>query len=1080
MSILRDAAGDLDEGLQGVGSRYNAWMERLLAGAVFAGYRIEEVVGRGGMGVVYRATEARPQRTVALKVVASEFAADVDFRARFLRESQIAASIGHPNVVPVLRVGEEDGTLFLAMRFIRGTDLGALIAARGRLEALPAARIVDHIADALDTAHEQGFVHRDVKPANVLVEPGRRGEHPYLTDFGLAKQQASGTRLTQTGIALGTTDYMAPEQWEGGRVDARADVYSLGCVLFEALTGRVPYPREGQAARMYAHFTASPPIVSDLVSGLAAQFDQIIARALAKDPDERYLSAGDLGLAALAAAEGRPVPRAERSVATGQAAPSDRPSRRSDTTPRSRVSSASAQSPRDAGEVSNVVERSQDEAKPATTRVAPQAREAAVSQHPPATSSHLDVQSQNVSSDPAVEQSTRERAAANAAVAPLGAPREAQIDPRAASAKSPQAPAPQNTPAASRRRHRARLLVAAAGAVLAAVVAIIASAGGSGQRLTIPVGRNPAAIAVGSGAVWVAKDRDNTVSRINPSTGQVVGRPIAVGNGPGAIAVGAGAVWVANTGDDTVSRINGSTGQVVGRPIAVGKGPDAIAVGAGAVWVANTGDDTVSQIDASTGQVVGRPIAVGKGPDAIAVGAGAVWVANSLDGTVSQINPSTRQLLTIPVGNNPNAVDAVAIAVGAGAVWVANRLDNTVSQIGASTGQVVGKPIAVGKDPSAVAVGAGAVWVANRLDNTVSQIDASTGQVVGKPIPVGAYPDAVAVGSGAVWVANYYDNTVSRIDLGGFAQHIRSGTHPTRHSLTTSGSARQRTIPVVGLDPDAVAVSSGAVWVANVGGGVSQIDPSTGRIVGNPIAVGLDPDAVAVGAGAVWVANNGDNTVSRINPSTGDVVGKPIAVGKQPDSVAVGQGAVWVANDGDNTVSRINSSTGDVVGKPIALGFGPDAIAVGEGAVWVAARSDVDSGVAAINPSTGHVGTPMSVGKPIFLANLQPNAIAAGEGAVWVANSRADTVSRINPSTGDVIGKPIAVGKQPDAIAVGQGAVWVANYGDNTVSPINPSTGQVGKPIAVGKQPDAIAVGQGAIWVANSADNTVSRIAPAA
>jgi serine/threonine protein kinase len=290
-------------------------------GAIFAGYRIEERVGRGGMGVIYRATESRPERTVALKVVAPELAADADFRARFLRESQIAASIEHPHVVPVSRVGEEDGVLFIAMRFIGGRDLAALIAAEGRLEPSRVARIVDQIADALDTAHEQGLVHRDVKPANVLVERRRRGEHVYLTDFGLTKSLATNGRLTGTGMTVGTTDYMAPEQFEGGRLDARADVYSLGCVLFEALTTRVPYERSGQAARMYAHLTAPPPTVSDLVPGVSPTFDTVVARALAKSPDDRYPSAGDLASAALAAAEGRSVRRAERSVASGEAAP---------------------------------------------------------------------------------------------------------------------------------------------------------------------------------------------------------------------------------------------------------------------------------------------------------------------------------------------------------------------------------------------------------------------------------------------------------------------------------------------------------------------------------------------------------------------------------------------------------------------------------------------------------------------------------------------------------------------------------------------------------------------------------------
>jgi serine/threonine protein kinase len=294
-------------------------VEGLSVGDVFAGYRIDGIVGRGGMGVIYRATESRPARSVALKVVAPELAADEGFRARFLHESQIAASIEHPNVVPVLRVGDENGIVFLVMRLIPGTNLGALIAAEGHLEPLRSARIIDQVADALDSAHELGLVHRDVKPGNILVESRRRGDHAYLTDFGLTKRSA-GTKFTQTGLIVGTINYMAPEQFEGKRVDARADVYSLGCVLFEALTGQVPYLREGEPAVMYAHLTDPPPTISDLVPTLA-RFDEIVGRALAKNPDERYPSAGDLGMACLAAAEGRPVNRTERSVAAGAAAP---------------------------------------------------------------------------------------------------------------------------------------------------------------------------------------------------------------------------------------------------------------------------------------------------------------------------------------------------------------------------------------------------------------------------------------------------------------------------------------------------------------------------------------------------------------------------------------------------------------------------------------------------------------------------------------------------------------------------------------------------------------------------------------
>ncbi len=268
-------------------------MGELIIGALFAGYRLEGVVGRGGMGVVYRASEPRPARTVALKVVAPEIAEDPGFRERFLREAQITSSIEHPHVVPVLRVGEEAGRLFIAMRLIRGQDLAAMIRAAGRLDSLVAARLIDQVADALDVAHEQGLVHRDVKPANVLVERHRRGEHAYLTDFGLTKSFGSSGGMTSTGAVVGSTDYMAPEQWKGLRVDARTDVYSLGCVLFEALTGRVPFERDGPHARMYAHVNEPVPTVSSLVPE-RFRFNDVVGRAMAKEPAERYASAGDL------------------------------------------------------------------------------------------------------------------------------------------------------------------------------------------------------------------------------------------------------------------------------------------------------------------------------------------------------------------------------------------------------------------------------------------------------------------------------------------------------------------------------------------------------------------------------------------------------------------------------------------------------------------------------------------------------------------------------------------------------------------------------------------------------------------
>ena len=268
------------------------------------------------MGIVYRATQLSLGRPVALKLIAPEHAADGGFRERFQRESRMAAAIDHPNVIPVYEAGEEDGRLYLVMRWVAGTDLHKELRNGGRMEPARATAIVNQVAGALDAAHAAGLVHRDVKPANVLLS----GDHAYLADFGLTRFAGADAHLTTAGHFLGTVDYMAPEQFHPGPIDARADVYALGCVLFAALTGAPPFLRETVPATMLAHLNDPPPRGS-ATPGVSRDFDRVLARALAKSPEDRYPSAGDFGRAALAAAEGRSVTESERSVARGAAAP---------------------------------------------------------------------------------------------------------------------------------------------------------------------------------------------------------------------------------------------------------------------------------------------------------------------------------------------------------------------------------------------------------------------------------------------------------------------------------------------------------------------------------------------------------------------------------------------------------------------------------------------------------------------------------------------------------------------------------------------------------------------------------------
>jgi serine/threonine-protein kinase len=287
----------------------------LVVGDQFAGCRIEAVAGRGGMGVVYRATELALGRPVALKLLAGDRASDPDFRERFQRESRMAAAIDHPNVIPVYGAGEEDGRLYLVMRYVAGTDLQEELRRARKLDPARAADVVAQTAAGLDAAHAAGLVHRDVKPGNVLLS----GEHAYLSDFGLTRPVGSDTELTEAGQWIGTVDYCSPEQLRGERTDARSDVYALGCLLFTALTGSTPFGRGTVPSTMMAHLHDEPPRSS--AYGAPRDFDRVIWRALDKDPDHRYPSAGDLGRAALAAARGEPVTESERSVARGPAAP---------------------------------------------------------------------------------------------------------------------------------------------------------------------------------------------------------------------------------------------------------------------------------------------------------------------------------------------------------------------------------------------------------------------------------------------------------------------------------------------------------------------------------------------------------------------------------------------------------------------------------------------------------------------------------------------------------------------------------------------------------------------------------------
>ncbi len=286
-------------------------MPDLPAGSIFADHEILSVAGRGGMAVVYRARHVPLKREVALKLIAPEYSSDPEFRTRFQRECEAAASVQHPNVVSVYHAGEEDGSLYVTMRFVEGTDLAHVLADEGRLAPERAVELVEQVAAALDAAHRRGLVHRDVKPGNVLIDASGQA---LLTDFGVHKDLRADNAQTVAGGFVGTFDYAAPEQFKSEPADARTDVYALGGVLFHALTGRPPFPGDNNVAKMFAHVETAPTSVSELVPEVPERLAQVVARALAKRPDERYASAGALAEAARAALAAAPVAPAAQEI----------------------------------------------------------------------------------------------------------------------------------------------------------------------------------------------------------------------------------------------------------------------------------------------------------------------------------------------------------------------------------------------------------------------------------------------------------------------------------------------------------------------------------------------------------------------------------------------------------------------------------------------------------------------------------------------------------------------------------------------------------------------------------------------
>jgi len=602
---------------------------QLAVGEHLGAYRIEMLVARGGMGEVYRALDRRLGRPVALKVLVREIADQPLFRERFLRESRLAASLDHPNVLPIYEAGEFGDRLFIAMRFVEGTDLRQVLRQSAPLDPERALALIAPVAGALDAAHARGLVHRDVKPANVLIARAREedvAEHIYLSDFGLTTLSSDAVDVGQFS---GTADYAAPELVTGGRIDALTDVYALGCVLFEALTGQPPYRSGSVMAVLWGHVNDPPPSATARNRALPEAVDGVFQTALAKDPAKRPQSC-------------RALVDSARS-AVGVTRPGE--FRRSRRLP---VVAAAIAGVAVAALVASIWIGGGDDAgsivrlDPATNRVV--ARTGVAGRPTSIAAGH-----------------------GHAWAVEAGSSTVIRLDAAGGALRSSSA-------------HGVPSDVAVAGDVVAVAngedgtVALFDNSSGAFQD-TVQLGGfglSASSVAVDRHSVWVAAR--SQLERID-GTGTVAWTstlPFAHG-GEGRIevaatdvAVGEGSVWV--TGDvlnPTLWRLDPErTRRTVA--IALPFGPDAVAVAERTVWVANQLDDSVTRVDARSGRV-GPTIDVGHEPVALAASKGVVWVANRLDGTVSRIDTRTNHVTaTVAVGDA-----AEDVAVGAGAVWVA-------------------------------------------------------------------------------------------------------------------------------------------------------------------------------------------------------------------------------------------------------------------------------------------------------------------------------------------------------------------------------------------------------------------------
>jgi streptogramin lyase len=609
----------------------------------FLGYRPEELIGQGGMGVVYRARDLRLKRIVALKVMAPELAADERFRERFAREAELAMSLEHPNVVPIHDAGELDGRLYLVMRLVEGTDLRALLREEGALEPRRALAIVAQVAHALDAAHAKGLVHRDVKPSNVLLD---RDEHVYLADFGLTR--SFGSTSSTDGPSVGTPAYLAPEQIEGQEIDGRADVYSLGCLLYECLTGAPPFAASSRLAVAWAHLEEEPPSVTERRAELAPPIDAVVRKAMAKDPNDRYPTCGELATAAEAALglQRRRQSRLRRALLVVAAV--------------AVIASALGLFATRAGgddAPAEVARNTIVRVDPKTNRVAAVVE---VGKLPGATAAAGDRVWAYSFTDETVS----------------------EID------------AQTNDVVHTTRVVTIPYLAAGQGSVLAAdadgawVGGYVPETGGSfltrvlrgGEARQYRLGADVVEVVTGGGALWVhgRAPSGNQIIRVDPRTGGVTRRlPVsdAFASATG-LAYGGGRLWLVDEEQGVLFRVDPATGKT--RSVDLGGFVIEPVFGMGYVWLCavRSNGAEMTRVDPRTlhAESAGKGLPAEDEGGEYAAGLGSVWRLDSKSGTLMRFSPKTRDLsglVRLFDASTQAGLDVTSIAAGEGALWVA-------------------------------------------------------------------------------------------------------------------------------------------------------------------------------------------------------------------------------------------------------------------------------------------------------------------------------------------------------------------------------------------------------------------------